>query len=630
MTNFLMNAFSSPVKRLFGAAFVFLGLGLTAQAQIGSIPAITPDYQVPGTTITAGTANTGTDGLIFTSGTYVGQSLQVMTWDSPSPNTLALTWSIQNGTAPPTVSGGLSIGRPTASDPDVVVAQDANGTIWANLVYTQLNGGKRQTMYEVYKWNSPGFSQVGFPIPLGDPLYDHSFPNIDANANGLIGIVWQQQRTVTAQVQVSSLSGEFATFTYPQVITFNRSYLVTGTITGSLNYCNNNNGSTRFGAPVSDPGQLIEQTLQPDVAVSEGTNATSVVSVSYVRHYVNNDASDPAYRIKDELVIKQFAYGACKGGGDIPGSLVPVGSPSSYSWELPGLNEFIVPRIAASNSGFTADVEVALAWIPGLGCGGGTQTYQIRNYGKSQGVFRPVPSATPLVVSQPNSSPTLASQIESRQPAISYVGGTQGNYAITWTGRNYPATPGTAPGDDFDVLGVTMNSGQFVYPTGPPQPTPYRYSFVNQVLKLAQRCPSVAGRHLYSGSTMHLFRDDYPKSASFKASNGTGGSTPYRLAPAGGGTQPATQPAGPGMGSKAYPNPADGTVYLQVPLREGERVQQVLVTDALGRTVDRLPVAADASNEALTWKPAAQLPAGSYFFKLTTTQRSESIPVHRN
>ena len=128
---------------------------------------------------------------------------------------------------------------------------------------------------------------------------------------------------------------------------------------------------------------------------------------------------------------------------------------------------------------------------------------------------------------------------------------------------------------------------------------------------------------------MHLFRDDYAGKMSFKASNGTGGVNQYRPAAPGSGTQPGAQPKALDMGSKAYPNPADGTVYLQVPLREGERVQQVLVTDAMGRTIDRLPVAADTNGAALTWKPAAQLPAGSYFFKLTTTQRSESIPVQR-
>lgn len=624
MTNFLMNAPTNTAKRILCAATLFFGLGLTAQAQIGSIAALTPDYQVGGSTMSAGSIHTGTDGLIFNAGPYSGQSLQVMTWDAPTTgNTVALAWSIQNGTSPPTAAGTQTITRSTTlGDPDVVVAQDATGTVWANLVYTQVNGGgKPQTMYEVYKWNGAGFAQVGSSIALGDPLYEHKSPNIDANANGLVGVVWQQRRTVIAQVSVTSPSPipEFSPFTYTQTYTFDRSYLATGNITGTFNTCNYNNGTT--GAPVSHPSQLVEQTLQPDVAVSEGINTNTIVSVSYVRHYVDNGASNTAFGIKDELVINQFAYGVCN--GEAPPALVFSTAPTTYSWTLPGLNDKIVPRIAAtSDPAYPGDVEVVLAWIPGTGCGGGAATFAIRNYGKYKGAFRP----NFVLVSQPNT------QIEALQPAISYIGGTNGYYAITWTGKNYPITSGTTPGDDYDVLGVTMLGGEFVNnTTGTTQPTtPFKYSFVNKVLKLAQQYPSVAGRHLFAGNTMHLFRDDYAGKMSFKASNGTGGVNQYRPAAPGSGAQPGAQSKTPDMGSKAYPNPADGTVYLQVPLREGERVQQVLVTDAMGRTVDRLPVAADANGEALTWKPAGQLPAGSYFFKLTTTQRSESIPVHRN
>lgn len=84
MTNFLMNAPTNTAKRILCAATLFFGLGLTAQAQIGSIAALTPDYQVGGSTISVNSKNTGTDGLIFNAGPYSGQSLQVMTWDAPT------------------------------------------------------------------------------------------------------------------------------------------------------------------------------------------------------------------------------------------------------------------------------------------------------------------------------------------------------------------------------------------------------------------------------------------------------------------------------------------------------------------------------------------------------------------
>lgn len=81
------------------------------------------------------------------------------------------------------------------------------------------------------------------------------------------------------------------------------------------------------------------------------------------------------------------------------------------------------------------------------------------------------------------------------------------------------------------------------------------------------------------------------------------------------GTATATQPAtATTEGLRLYPNPAETELHLALPA--GDRLQQVRMTDALGRTV----LSSDAGNLTLD---IAALPAGLYMLRATTTEQRQ-------
>ena len=318
-----MNSFIPSANEGFASVKAFrnvlcavaLALGSTGGALAQTFYPVTgADIPAPGSTgAAAAMTNTGTDVItysdIFTSprtaqptpGTaqapaagppQTATTLQVMVWDKGSSSSMTLAWRFNGGGG--ANEGSIPMfgpGNGTVSDPDVALARLANGSIWAGVVYTEsVNGGNPQTKYDRYLYGSGTFTRVGATQALGDAGFVHSNPNIDVNLNGLIGVVWQQTQTYTASVSVTSLPpGLFSNFTYPQSITFDRSYLVQGTIDGTFLTCENNNGTQ--GVLVSYPGMLYEQTVAPDVAVSEGTTTSTVVSVSYIRRTADGPTS---------------------------------------------------------------------------------------------------------------------------------------------------------------------------------------------------------------------------------------------------------------------------------------------------------------------------------------------------
>ncbi len=245
--------------------------------------------------------------------------------------------------------------------------------------------------------------------------------------------------------------------------------------------------------------------------------------------------------------------------------------------------------------------------------------YEIRNYGRSSGNW----SATTVNSSGVPVSGVLVNvgftNLEASRPAIAYHGGNAGNYLITWQGTSYGAGVSTAAGggSGIDIWGVSFNpSGGAVSASS--------YSRVNFNAPGNQFASSVAGRHTVTNGTSHLFIDTNKGYLSWKGSTAIGGSGNFRATPGSGQPVPAIDT----NALRAYPNPSDGAVELQLNLKAGERVEQLLVTDLLGRTVERLPAPAEGTTR-LSWTPKHRLPAGSYRVKLTTNQRNESQLLER-
>ena len=642
-----MDTFKTSTKEAFAPTGTFknvlcalaLALGSTGGAMAQTFyPVNFADNPAAGSAGAAVAAlNTGTDAITYsdviiaprmaqpTTGTTPAQAvapitattLQVMVWDKGSNSTsMTLAWRFNGG-------GGANEGSipmfgtssGLVSDPDVALARLASGAIWAGVVYTEKVGsGNPQTKYDRYLYGNGTFTKMGTQ-PLGDIGFVHSNPNIDANLNGLIAVVWQQTQTFTASVSVTSLPpGLFSNFTYPQSITFDRSYLVQGTIDGTFLSCQNNNGTQ--GVVVSYPGMLYEQTTTPDVAVSEGTTTSTVVSVSYIRRTANGIGN---YSLPNQLVVKQFKYNVCTRTG--VGEPVVTYSPyflqednPGASWDLPsgvvfGTSLSTIPRIAASSSSSNpADVQVVLN-LTITNCGIAS-VYEIRNFGKSLGVWTSSGSSGSLV----NSAFT---SLEANRPAISYHGGNGNNYLITWQGTGYGSSVSTANGggSGVDIWGVT-------YANGTPSITNNGYSRVNFNATGNQLLSSVAGRHTVTNGTSHLFVDTNKGYLSWKGSQALGGSSNFRAAPT------TAQPAGLGDALRAYPNPSDGAVEFQLNLKANERVEQLLITDLMGRTIEQLPVPQEGATR-VTWTPKRRLPTGNYRVKLTTNQRNESQLLER-
>ena len=183
------------------------------------------DLVAPGSTTTTanGTVNTGTD-FIDLNGSG---NIQAMVWDKTGTQVI-LSWSVNTGSG---ATGSLPILAPFVgsvqtkiSDPDVTLAI-YNGNLFAAVVYLAKDeslgvNATVQTYLDIYQWNGSSFLRYagfngGVPKALGvagiSNAYGtanriHSSPNIDANAAGKVGIVWQETSTESAEIRVVSPS----------------------------------------------------------------------------------------------------------------------------------------------------------------------------------------------------------------------------------------------------------------------------------------------------------------------------------------------------------------------------------------------------------------------------------------
>ncbi len=596
---------------------------LTQAQQIPGIAPLYPDEQAePVGQPFANVQHTGTDAIM-----YQDHVLQAMTWDDGQGRAY-LSWAIIEPSASPFPvlakggfnNPGVSFQLPTirgqSSDPDVVLAYDpANpGELYANVVYVD----GRQTQYIGYHWNGSGFDNTpDFSVALGDPnpAYEHAYPNLDANAQGLVALTWQQSVDDDVTVTVASNSSYFASYSFVQHVTFSRTYFATGDIRGNIQPCTISNGFP--GILVKDPPTgLFEQTLHPDIAISEGSQNDAVVSSTFIRHYVDGDSrrGNGLFKIINRLSVRQYRY---RCGHDNSG----LDTVATHEWAYSENDILGSPRIAApgtldSNGPETVEIVVDRS-RPDCGTG----EYSILNYSKYGTVFRPVPTLL---------NPTYTS-LESVEPVISYSN-QESQYTVSWAGRDYNG------GNERDVWAVSMKAGgSFTSPggggTGAPQPL--TYSRVNLSAKQTQWRPSLAGRHITPpdgfGIT-HLFADIQRQQVSFRYTKTQASTTtPLRPGRGNGGLKGAASKMATGL-LEAYPNPLDEATSVTLRLQPGEELRRVLVTDLTGRQVaDLTPVGerAPATGQVvLTWKSAA-VPAGVYTLRAVTSQRTETVSLTR-
>ena len=616
-------------------------------------------------------AHTGTDAIAYerSGDRQDGQTMQLMTWEDG--NTVYLSWDFFDNTVRPgdanvrvnpNAQGATTFLAATNAsgqtpDPDVALAYAADPTtglteLYANLVYISGN----RTTYEVLQWDagSRRFASVS-ATQLGNAQYLHSYPNIDANSQGLIAVTWQQSVTDVVTISVASGGGFFPNFSIPQTVTFGRSVVAAGDVLGNFRHCYNDRFSGTTGIYVINPPTgLLEQTLFPDVAISEGDENEAVVSSVFLRHYVDGRGQ---YSIINKLDVVQTNFDRCSQGDDHPDPAVSqpplLDVFDRHEWPFSENQTLGTPRIAATGLGRSfsnrgTDVEVAIDRTV-QNCG--PYQYAILNYGKSQGVFRD----TYTLVSPPGHTPNAPNYVRSVQPAISYsavlpnriASLVSTTYIITWTGT----TPSEAQvnydqGDGDDVWAVTLAEGEHrgSQKSGPTA-QPSDYNRVNLQGNGNQNTASVAGRFLQgdlvgkSGSmteeelahlltkqttpvpapnpSVHLFADQARKQLSYRRSGVFAGvGTPFRAAPA------------PGL-LQVFPNPAEGAVTVSLQLHPAERVRQLTVLDALGRAVATLELPTDGA-AAVQWKPATTLPGGVYTVQAITSERTATVSVVRN
>ncbi len=639
------------------------------QTRIPSVLPRTDEHAAAPASPVSATAHTGTDVIAYErpGDPQNGQTMQLMTWEDG--NDVYLSWdffdntlglNVVNTRVVPNAQGSTSFSTTPNSvpgqtpDPDVVLAyarDPATGRteLYANLVYISSD----QTTYEVLRWDATNrtFASVS-TTRLGNRDYKHSYPNIDANSQGLVAVTWQQTVTDQVTVTVVSTSNYFPSYTTvpPITVTFGRSVVAAGDILGNFRNCYNDQFSGTTGIYVINPPKgLLEQTLRPDVAISEGDESEAIVSSVFLRHYV--DGAE-LFSIVNKLTVVQTQFDQCTAGGGEPGS--PNGNVTAlrvsdqHEWFFSEGNTLGTPRIAATGLGRNfsnrgTDVEVAIdRTVPQCG----PTQYAILNYGKSRGVFRD----TYTLVSPLGSTPDAPNFVRSVEPAISYsvvipnrnINQVNATYLITWTG----ATPDEAQinydkGVGDDVWAVTLAEGEHRgNQTSGPMAQPLGYNRVNLQGEGDQNISSVAGRFLQgnligksssmteeelvkllsqvpaASPNVHLFADRAKQQISYRRSGDFAGvGTPYRPAPATGLLQ-------------AYPNPAEGTVTVNLQLHPGEQVRSLTVVDVLGRPVATLalPISPTA---AVQWKPASVLPAGVYTVRAVTSERTASTRVVR-
>ncbi|RAK67938.1 T9SS type A sorting domain-containing protein [Hymenobacter edaphi] len=596
-------------------------LALSSPAFAQYFPPSSTDLAAPGSngTTASATEHTGTDVIVERK----KGRLQTMVWDNASTGKIYLAWSFNSA---PSSTDFLEVQPPTGtqvlSDPDVTTAY-YNDELYAAVVYLAKNvnlgaNATVRTYLDIYRWDGSSFQRdnpqnSGNPLALGVAGISnstgtanriHSSPNIDANANGTMGVVWQETSVETAQIRVISPSYPGPSgYTFTQDVRFAESYVLSGNIDGTNIPCTVPRGTNaaRIAAPSNpNPPILFNQTLLPDIAVSPN----GVLSFCYISS--SADPTSTPVTSGTSLVVKQYVADC---GAFGPGFSLPT-----YSWSLPGNHG--APRIAATGNPANdqaSDVEVVMAWSGGACLEGiGTRAYyEIHNWGRSGGAWRPSPTVVSI--------PTVATDngYAVANPVVAFVG-TEGDefsneYVVAWEGLNYPDE-----GKEIDVWSTTLKAGSLTFGNS--------YSRVNEQADGEQIIPSVAGR--YSGenrATAYLFYDKTIPQLSFRHSSAQAGDGPLQR-PAGT-PLPSISPNGV---IQAYPNPSSSAVNFNLHLRKGETVQQLTVVDLLGRVVDHVKVPGQqATTQVLSWQPRQSLPQGSYVVKLVTNQRTENITVKR-
>lgn len=601
-------------KQFMATSFLVAGglLASNTQAQTFYAPAL-QDFRAPDQNISQDPlvdSHTGTDVLAFKKAPF-----QVMTWDN-SQGKVWLSWSAGNN--PVSTNSFEVTGRGgRLSDPDVVLGFGQNGDLYAGLVYVE----DGQSYYSAFRFDTsiPGFDPIPAvaPIAMGDANRLHSYPNIDVNVKGDIGIVWQETSTENGSVTVNFPSHSA---TSPLTVTFADSYMLTGHIDTGL-AC-----AAPRGLPVTmlqgsvEPPVLYNLSIHPDVAFSD----KGVMSVSFINNY--------AYTVED------------KATGDSPADYHPASSHVEAGTRLivnqypakdlcytdfkalahqewsDGVSADATPRIAASNNAYfeDTDVEVVLDW-EGYYCPeriGPVVYREIHNFGKTQGTFRPSFGVVslPYVVGQ-STTPT-------RLPVVSYSNYQSPDFnacVISWFSVSNASTGEYSPnGSSIDVWSRTFTKGTPFLPD---------YSRINDNVEGYQYAPSVAARYCPGGgkSSVHLFADKTKQQFSFKLiQQFPGGGSVYRPAPGAG-----TKADAPSI--EAFPNPSSSAVDFNLNLQAGEVVQQLTVVDLLGRVMERVPVsAAQQKNQSVRWTPRTAMPEGSYMVKLVTNQRTENVTIKRH
>ncbi|MCC2548895.1 T9SS type A sorting domain-containing protein [Hymenobacter sp. BT175] len=578
---------------------ITLGFGLLLATLAGAQSGYGQTYHLPRTpdevphpgNRSARVENTGTDAML-----YQQRFFQIMTWDEQggAGQEVVVSWTPDQN---PGMANSFRISHrrdESLSDPDVVIAEDRSGVLYAAVVYIMRNvtTGISQAYFDSYKYDTSGnsFSQVSH-TPMGSNAggRQHSFPNVDANSRGQLALGWQE--TITENVSVTVVSPVVFPSpgtTFQQTVTFAQVYGVSGYITGSV-LCNNTRGGL-----ISEPNQLLEQGLNPDVAISEeGVGGQAIVSFTYLRHFVDGTGS---YSIGNGLNVKQYNWDACR--------FEKRNILDQYEWTAEGVNG--VPRIAASpNPNTLYDVEVAVDWVSGCP----PLEYAIYNYGKTGGSFRTGPA---LVAGGPGS------QDPAVRPVVAFYGSypnTREAYIVTWTASRYPN------GNAEDVWGRSLVQGT-LFGTD--------YSRVNDKDSGYQGIASVAGRHLDKDfGAAHLLYNAEEELLIYKLTFDVAGQAALRAASAPViKSQPRASQERVGL-MQSFPNPFRESLTLQLQLREGEKVESLIVTDVMGRVVGRIEPGPAKPGQPLKWTPKAALPAGSYIVKLVTNQRTETHTLNK-
>ena len=345
---------------------------------------------------------------------------------------------------------------------------------------------------------------------------------------------------------------------------------------------------------------MFNQSLNPDVAVAP----SGIVSFCYISASANSTSIPVTAGTR--LVVKQYSRVCTFFNASFGNS----------SWDATGTTG--VPRMAATarTGGNDLDVEIVMSW-QGSACldGIGPRTYyQIRNWGRSTGVFREGPTNVSL--------PTVATQngYKVEKPVVAFCGGKptiySDRYVVAWEGVDYPKNS-AGP----DVWSTTLIAGTLQGSD---------YSRVNNTAGGTQGIPSVAGR--YSGvdkSMAYLFWDSSVPQLSYRYATvqaGVGGLNRTAADPSGGAGS-----TGPARVIDAYPNPSTSAIDFNPHLRAGEVVQQLSVADMMGRTLEKVAVPnSQTPDQVVNWQPKRPLPEGSYVVKLVTNQRTENIIINRN